>query len=156
MTTIAPAPVRKSLTVKASPDRAFQVFAGGMGDWWLKSHSLTRAGQVAVTIEPRVGGRWYETGADGQTCDWGRVLVWEPPSRLVLIWALNADWTTDPLIETEVEVTFTPEGTGTRVTLEHRKLENYGLRANETAAVLGSPNGWGGLLQAFATRVEGA
>lgn len=154
MTTITPAPIRKSLTVMASPERAFDAFARNMGGWWLKSHSLTKAGQVAVTIEPHPGGRWYETGADGQTCDWGRVLVWEPPSRLVLIWALNADWTTDPLVETEVEVTFTAEGSGTRVTLEHRKLEAYGARAVETAAVLGSPNGWGGLLASYAALAE--
>lgn len=148
--TIIPAPVRKSLHVKASPARAFQVFTAGMGGWWLKTHSLTRAGQTAVTIEPHAGGRWFETGADGQECAWGHVRVWAPPDRLVLVWALNADWTTDPPVDTEVEVTFVAEGDGTRVTLEHRKLESYGPRAAETATVLDSPNGWGGLLAAFA------
>ncbi len=151
--TIRPAPVRKSLFVNAAPARAFSVFTAGMGGWWLKTHSLTQAGQTAVTVEPFAGGRWFETGADGQECDWGRVLVWEPPARLVLVWALNADWGTDPKVETEIEVTFTPEGEGTRVMLEHRNLEAYGARAAETAGILDSDNGWGGLLAAFVQAV---
>jgi hypothetical protein len=56
-------------------------------------------------IEPRVGGRWYEGGDDGSTCDWGRVLSWEPHARL----------------QTEDEVRFIAEGMdGTGVELEHR------------------------------------
>jgi uncharacterized protein YndB with AHSA1/START domain len=151
--TIRPAPIRKSLFVNASPDRAFAEFTAGMGNWWLRSHSLTRAGQVSVTIEPVVGGRWFETGADGQECDWGAVRVWDPPGRVVLLWALNADWATDPPADTEVEVTFRAEGSGTRVDLEHRNLGSYGDRAEQTAAILDSDNGWGGLLAAFSRAV---
>jgi uncharacterized protein YndB with AHSA1/START domain len=147
--TIRPAPVRKSIFVNAAPDRAFAVFTAGMGGWWLRTHSLTRAGQVSVTIEPAAGGRWFETGADGQECDWGKVRVWDPPGRVVLLWALNADWATEPPVDTEVEVTFRAEGSGTRVELEHRNLGSYGDRAAATAAILDSENGWGGLLAAF-------
>jgi len=147
---IRPAPVRKSLFVRCRPARAFEVFTAGMGGWWLKTHSLTKSGQAGVTIEPRAGGRWYETGRDGETCDWGRVEAWEPPHRVLLIWTLNADFTTDPPVPTEVEVTFAAEGEGTRVTLEHRGLEAHGARGEETRGVLDSGNGWGGLLAAFA------
>lgn len=49
-------PVRKSVTVKARPERAFDIFFARMGEWWIKSHSLTDSGQVSVTVEPRVGG----------------------------------------------------------------------------------------------------
>jgi uncharacterized protein YndB with AHSA1/START domain len=152
MTTIAPAPVVKTVTLPIAPDRAFRLFTDGMGTWWLPSHSVSKAGQDRVVIEPMTGGSWYEIGKDGDRCDWGRVLVWEPPGRLVLDWQLSADFAFDPALHTEVEVTFTPEGSGTRVRLEHRMLENYGKGAGRMAQVFDSPNGWGGLLAAFAAR----
>jgi hypothetical protein len=34
---IAPAPIRRSLRVRASPEKAFDTLVGGMGGWWLKS-----------------------------------------------------------------------------------------------------------------------
>jgi uncharacterized protein YndB with AHSA1/START domain len=77
------------------------------------------------------------------------VLVWDPPSRLVLAWQLTPDWTYDPNLITEVEVTFTPEGDGTRVDLEHRHLERMGGRAEAARAVIDAPGGWGLLLQLF-------
>lgn len=149
-TTITPAPVVKTVTVPCTPDRAFRLFTEGMGRWWLPSHSLAKSGQDKVVMEPRSGGAWYEIGKTGERCDWGRVALWEPPGRLVLVWQLSAGFTFDPDLYTEVEVTFTPEGSGTAVRLEHRKLENYGPAAAEVAQVLGSEGGWSALLAAFA------
>jgi uncharacterized protein YndB with AHSA1/START domain len=60
-----------------------------------------------------VGGRLYEVTAAGEQ-DWGSVLAWEPPKRLLL------DWQIGEACGTEVEVTFEPEGPGARVVLEHR------------------------------------
>ena len=42
-----------------------------------------------VVIDPRVGGRCYQVGVDDAQCDWGRVLVWDPPHRLVVAWHLD-------------------------------------------------------------------
>jgi uncharacterized protein YndB with AHSA1/START domain len=63
-----------------------------------------------VSLEPWVGGRWFERGKDGSECDWGKVLVWDAPSRLVITWQVNADFQPSPDIETEIEVTFVPDG----------------------------------------------
>ncbi len=150
-TAIVPAPVRKTVRVKAPPARAFQVFASRMGDWWPKSHSVGASPQADVIIEPRAGGRWYERGADGSECQWGRVLAWEPPSRLLLAWQLDADWTFDPELVTEVELRFIAEGAGmARVELEHRLLERMGARAEEVRASVDSPRGWSGILEGYA------
>ncbi|MGN7736068.1 SRPBCC family protein [Rhizobiales bacterium] len=151
---IEPAPVRKSVTVSAPPERAFEIFVARMGDWWLTTHSLTASGQRAVIVEPAAGGRWYEVGTSGEEEDWGRVLAYEPPKRILFAWQLNAEWTFDADFETEVEVTFepTPEG-GTTVLLEHRDLANYGAKAEVARASLDSDGGWAGLLAAFAAKV---
>ena len=86
-------------------------------------------------IEPHVGGRWYERGDDGSTCQWGSVLAWEPHSRLVLSWDISADWQYEPAMKTEIELRFIAEDSDrTRVELEHRHLDRYGVRRDEMRA----------------------
>jgi uncharacterized protein YndB with AHSA1/START domain len=148
--------LRKVVSVKAPPEIAWRVFTEKMGTWWpLATHKIGKAKAVDAVIEPRVGGRWYERGDDGSTCDWGRVLAWEPPSRLVLSWEISADFQYDPNLKTEVEVRFITEGKdGTRVELEHRYLDRYGARRDQVRRIFDSDAGWKGLLEAFAARAS--
>jgi uncharacterized protein YndB with AHSA1/START domain len=109
------------------------------------------APQQDVIVEPREGGRWYERGEDGSECQWGHVIEWDPPRRLLLAWQIGADWRFDPALVTELEIRFTPEGpNATRIDLEHRNLDRFGEKAAETRASLDSAGGWTGLLKAFA------
>jgi uncharacterized protein YndB with AHSA1/START domain len=144
--------VRKAVSVHAPPEVAWRVFTEKMGTWWpLGSYKIGQAKAADAVIEPRVGGRWYERGEDGSTCDWGRVVTWEPPSRLVLTWDISADWQFDPTLNTELEVRFLADGRGgTRVELEHRHLDRYGARRDEMRAIFESGGDWGRLLEAFA------
>ena len=144
--------VRKALVVEAPQDVSWQVFTEKMGLWWpLAMYKIGKVNAVDAVIEPRVGGRWYERGEDGSTCDWGRVLAWEPPSRLVLSWDITADWQYDPTLQTEIEVLFIAEGRArTRVELQHRKLDRYGARRDEMRTIFDKTGDWGQLLAAFA------
>jgi uncharacterized protein YndB with AHSA1/START domain len=150
--------VRQSIVVEAPRDRAFAVFTEGMSSWWpMESYSIAPGPMAAAVVEPREGGRWFERSEDGSETEWGRVLVWDPPSRVVLVWQLSADWSYDPSLHTEIEVRFTAEDDGrTRVDLEHRKLEAYAEAAEQMRTVLGSDDGWGGLLRRFAAVVTAA
>jgi len=150
---ITPAPVRKTITVKASPARAFDVFTTRMIRWWRPDHHIGKSPMQDVVLEPRVGGRWYEVGDDGTVCEWGKVLEWEPPRRFVLAWQLNHEWQYDADFVTELEVRFAAEGDATRVDLEHRNLERYGDRVAEVRRSLDAPGGWTGALEAFAAAV---
>ena len=143
---------QKTFTVEASSERAFRVFTERHGEWWpLATHHIGKAPARTAIIEPSEGGRWYEQGEDGSECDWGRVLVWDPPSRLVLAWQLTAEWRYDPEFLTEVEVRFVSEGARrTRVEFEHRKLEAYGAMAEKMQAGVGSAGGWPSILDSFA------
>lgn len=144
------APVRIAIEVAAEPALAFDVFTAGMGRWWLRSHRLGAAAIRDVVIEPRAGGRWYEIGEDGREWSWGGVLAWDPPSRVVLDWQLDADWRFDPDHHTTVEVHFTALGAGrTRVDVEHRDLERYGDRAVALRQAIDSAGGWPGLLDSY-------
>ena len=88
--------------VAVSPARAFSVWTERCGTWWPRSHTVS-GDPAAITFEPRAGGRIFERADDDQEHDWGRVLDWEPPSRLRYRWHLFFD----PSEATEVEVTFT-------------------------------------------------
>lgn len=153
---ISPAPIRKSLRVRAGRQKAFDTFADAMGSWWLKTHSLVESGQKDVIIEPRAGGRWYEIGNDGSEKQWGRVLAWEAPERLLLAWQLNAEWTYDPDFETTVEVRFTEDGDQTVVEFEHRGLEAFGDKAEAVRGDYdtGMDGGWQQLLENYRTVAE--
>ena len=147
---IQPAPVRKSIVVSAPPERAFEVFTSGIGRWWPKTHKIGKSDLDRPVIEPCAGGRWYELDVDGSECEIGKVAAWDPPSRLLLIWQLTPEFTFDPDLITEVEVTFTPEGEGTRVDLEHRHIERMGEKADALRESVSGPGGWPALLQLFA------
>jgi uncharacterized protein YndB with AHSA1/START domain len=118
-------PIVHTVLVKAPPARAFDLFTQSMGCWW--GGGIGKAPFSDVVIEPCEGGRWFERDADGVETQWGKVLAWEPPERLLLGWQINSQWRFDPDFLTEIELTFAPaEGGGARVTLEHRQLERYG------------------------------
>jgi uncharacterized protein YndB with AHSA1/START domain len=149
--------VRRDVTVQGAPEHAFAVFTESLSAWWpLATHTIGEQSAVAAIIEPRAGGRWFERAADGTECDWGRVLVYEPPRRLVLSWEITPDWRYDTAIETTVEVTFTADGDRTHVALEHRGLETYGDDAEQMRGIFESEGGWGGLLARFAAAADGA
>jgi hypothetical protein len=149
--TIAFAPVRKTIQVKTGQDHAFKVFT--RSGWWPKSHSIlaSKSPQKEVIMEPRAGGRWFERGEDGSECDWGKVIAWEPPVRLLLAWSLISQFQYDPNLVTEVEVKFIRESAGaTRVELEHRYFERAGDGAEGLRAAVDAPDGWTGLMERFA------
>ena len=156
-TIIRPAPVRKSIVVKADAAHAFEVFTAGIGNWWPRSHSVGASPQTSVVMEPRSGGRWYEIGQDGSQCNWGKVLAWEPPSRLLLAWQISGDWKYDPDLVTEVEVKFTSLGGGeTRVELEHRNIERFGDKAETMRSAIDSEGGWSAIVKLYAEAAERA
>lgn len=145
-------PIRKQIVVGAPQATSFEVFTSGMGGWWNRDYSIGGEPIESVVVEPNAGGRWFERGEDGAECDWGRVLVWEPPHRLVLTWQITADWTYEADVMTEIEVRFTPDGpSSTRVDLEHRGLEALGEQAEIVRGIFDAPGGWAGLLDRFAS-----
>ena len=151
------APVCKTVTVRATPEHAFRVFTDGIDRWWPRDHHIGTSPMRRVVIEPSTGGRCYTLQEDGTDCDWGTVLQWESPHRVVIAWRITSDWKfeTDLQKSSEVEVRFIPVAEGaTRVELEHRYLERHGAGANGMRSAVDSPNGWSGTLQRFVTEAE--
>ena len=149
--------VRSSIVVDAPIERAFSVFTDDIGTWWPPDRHILQAELAKMVFEPRVGGHVYDVGVDGSECRWSRVLVYEPPNRIVISWDINLQWQleSDPDRTSEVEVRFAPDGPNrTRVELEHRHLDRHGDGWEGKRDAVGSPDGWQAGLQQFADRLR--
>jgi uncharacterized protein YndB with AHSA1/START domain len=145
-------PIRESVRVPVDVERAFGLFVERLNEWWPAEY--TWAGEVLekIVIEEGVGGRCYEQGPHGFECDWGRVLAWEAPRRLLFTWQIAPDRVPqpDPEQASEVEVRFAEAEEGeTEVTLVHRNFERHGEGAAEYRAALGSEQGWAYILSPY-------
>lgn len=152
------ATVKRTLRVNVPMDRAFRVLTERMGTWWPASHHIGKTPFVEIVVEPRVGGRWFERGAEGVECDWGHVLVWEPPKRLVLSWQLQPDWKYNPDLSRASEVSFEFMEEGPEATVlefEHRHLERHGEGWEKLRAEVDSSGGWTGVLAEFEYSLTG-
>jgi uncharacterized protein YndB with AHSA1/START domain len=153
----AMAPVVKTVTVKASVDKAFRVFTTGMDSWWPRTHHIGKAPMKRTIIEERVGGRCYSEQTDDTECDWGEVLAWEPPSRFVMAWKITPQWGYEPDLTkaSEVEVRFAELAPGlTQVILEHKYFERMGEGALAMRTMVDGQMGWGELLVMFGSSAE--
>jgi uncharacterized protein YndB with AHSA1/START domain len=152
-------PVRRTISVSATVQRAFRVFTEEFDSWWPRSHHIGKSPMKKAIVEWNAGGRCYTEHEDGTESDWGRVLVWDPPHRIVLAWQITPEWGYQPDLaqSSEVEIRFSPAaGGGTRVDLEHRRFDRHGSGAQAMRTAVDSPNGWTSVLQFFAERVEQA
>jgi uncharacterized protein YndB with AHSA1/START domain len=147
------ATVRTHIVVDAPIEHAFAVFTGRFGDFKPPEHNILGTELAETVFEPRAGGHIYDRAVDGRECRWARVLVYEPPVRVVFSWDLGPSWQVeaDPAKTSEVEVRFiaeTPERT--RVELEHRHIDRHGDDWRAVADGVGSDAGWPLYLRRFA------
>ena len=145
MTQAAAAVVRREIVVEAPIERAFTVFTERFGDFKPPEHNLLGVAIAETVFEPKAGGHIYDRGVDGSECRWARILVFEPPDRVVFSWDISPQWQieTDPDNASEVEVTFVAETAHrTRVELEHRHLDRHGPGWPALSDGVASDAGW--------------
>lgn len=144
------AAIRKSVTVNCPAEDAFRVFTEEIGSWWPfeKVHSVAGADVDTVIVEGREGGRFYELTKGGVEHLWGTVLVWDPPQRFVSTWHPGRGQETAQ----RLELTFTPDGNGTRVDLVHTGWERLGEGMADAMASYGS--GWGAVLGRYVEKAN--
>jgi uncharacterized protein YndB with AHSA1/START domain len=146
--------VRTEIVVDASAERAFRLFTEQFDRIKPREHNMLGVDIAESVFEPRAGGRVYDRGVDGSECQWGRVLAYEPPDRVVFSWDINPMWhiETDLDKTSEVEVRFTAVGpTQTRVELEHRNLDRHGDGWEGMREGVGGDQGWPLYLERYAS-----
>jgi uncharacterized protein YndB with AHSA1/START domain len=148
--------VRMSIVVEAPIERAFRVFTKDFGSFKPREHNMLAVEIAETVFEPRVGGHLYDRGVDGSECRWARVLVYEPPGRVVFSWDISPRWQveTDLSKTSEVEVRFISESPErTRLELEHRNIDRHGTGWEAVREGVGGDGGWPLYLQRFAKRL---
>lgn len=148
--------VRRAVTVPLARERAFALFAD-LQAWWPPEFSWSGAALDRLGMEPHEGGMCFELGPHGFRCDWGRVVAWEPPGRLVFLWQIAPTRAPepDPARASEVEVAFRAEDDPfTWVDVEHRHFARHGEGADAYRAGMASPQGWSYMLERYLTAAE--
>ncbi len=121
--------VKLHVVVEAPQERAFRVFTEQFDRIKPREHNMLKVPIAETVFERHVGGHVYDRGVDGSECRWGRVLVYEPPNRVVFSWDISVQWQVETNHErsSEVEIRFIAETPDrTRVELEHRHLDRHG------------------------------
>jgi len=149
--------VRRHIVVNATITEAFKGFTERFGDFKPREHNLLKAPIAETVFEARVGGNIYDRAIDGSECRWARILVFEPPDRVVFSWDISPRWQIEPNPEltSEVEVRFfaeTPQRT--RVELEHRNLDRHGFGWESVRDGVDNEAGWTLYLQRYAALFE--
>jgi uncharacterized protein YndB with AHSA1/START domain len=137
--------ITAELVVNAPVERAFAVFTERFGDIKPPEHNLLSAPIAETVLEPWVGGNIIDKAVDGSECRWARILVFEPPTRLVFSWDISPRWQieTDPDLTSEVEVRFVADGAErTLVELEHRNLDRHGTGWEALGEGIEGDEGW--------------
>jgi uncharacterized protein YndB with AHSA1/START domain len=149
-------PIEGKITVNVPVEQAFAVFTESFTAWWPHQYHIGQSEVAEVILESHEGGRWYERGVDGTECDWGRVLAWEPPSRVLFTWQINGNWQfdPDPAHASEIEVRFHADSPAqTTVVVEHRYFERL-IGGEGVHGAIRSGGGWPALLDSFAHMVK--
>ena len=136
-------PLRLSFDLECSPEHAFATWTAKIDRWWPADHTTSGQADAEVVLEPGVGGRIYERTADGTEHDWGEVTVWDPPRQLGYQWHLRRNRAD----ATDVVIRFAPQGSQTRVDIEHTGWERLGVDGPDWRNR--NRNGWETLLPHF-------
>jgi uncharacterized protein YndB with AHSA1/START domain len=147
--------VRAQIVVHVPIEHAFAVFTES-SSWKPPEQNLLAVDIAESLFEAREGGYIYDRGVDGSECRWARVLVYEPPERVVFAWLITPQWqvASDVSRASEVEVQFMAEAPErTRVEIEHRHLERHGEGWEGLRDAVGAPGGWPLYLQRLAEQL---
>lgn len=139
--------------VELEPAAAFDKFRRDLFWWWPREYSWSGAVLEDMVLEGRKGGFCWEKGPFGFRCDWGRVLRWVPPDRIVIAWHISPSRVPepDPAKASEVELRFVPlDGKRTRLELEHRNFAAHGEGHDAYRNAMAAEKGWPHILRSFA------
>lgn len=135
------APLVKTIEVPCSQAEAFTVFVEEMEAWWplAQFSASVKFGDTSkgLQVEPKVGGKIVEIGADGAQHLWGTIKRYEPHAYLSMDFHIGLPAETASLVEVSFAAVAAER---TRVVLTQSEWERFGRYA--TNMLNGYPKGW--------------
>lgn len=158
MNRIKESSVSCEISVNVSVNEAFLTFTEKFQSWWPQDYTLSKTSLDRIGIEPRLGGFCFEIGPFGFRCDWGRVIVWDPPNELGFTWQINKSSVLEPNpdLASEVSISFKELGpTRTLIELKHYHFERHGETASAYRDEMASEYGWPYILKQYQAALNG-
>lgn len=134
-------PITAETVVPVSPTQAFVGFTAQMGEWWDPMLTPDPPTFTSIEIDPEGD---VATVHGPERYVWGRVTAWDPLGHYAQDFWLGHEQA-EP---THLDVRFTDEGSGTRVTLTHSGW------TDASAEVRARYSHWDALLARFAAHVS--
>lgn len=146
--------ISKRLTIPVSVEKAFRYFVYDLNAWWPKEYTWSQEGLQSIRIDPRENGLCTEIGPHNFRCDWGRVVLFEPNSKIIFTWQISPTRVPEPNPEkaSEVSVSFTAHGQSeTIIHFEHSHFDKHGKGFEDYVQAMNSETGWDYILNLYAT-----
>lgn len=105
--------IEREIRIDADPATVFEFFTN--------PEMMVRWKGRAATLDPRPGGV-YRVEMNEQAVALGEYVEIEPPNRVVFTWGWESEYASTPPGSSTVEITLTPDGSGTLVRLVHSGL----------------------------------
>ena len=144
--------ITKRLTIKVSPEKAYQNFLSDLKSWWPREYTWSQDKLADIKIEEKQDGLCTEVGPYGFRCDWGRVTELIEGQRIGLKWQIgfSREPIPDPEKASDILLVFKPTNkTSTIIEFEHRNFENHGKQAVDYRKMMNGPQGWNYILNRF-------
>ncbi|QMU59554.1 MAG: hypothetical protein GKR98_16020 [Boseongicola sp.] len=75
-------PFVMDVQLRCPVEHAFEAFTGMIDLWWPRSHR--KFADSVLRLEPKLGGRFLEETANGESMTFGEVLRCDPPNEICL------------------------------------------------------------------------
>ena len=129
--------IEQEVLVRASRDQVFDALTRDIGKWW--AFRIADKGSE-LTLEPRVGGRFFEDLGNGEGALWGTVMYIRRPEKIRLNGPLGIS---APVVSNYIYELVEADG-GTLLKLSHRIFGDVDAKVEESHRT-----GWGKLLNRY-------
>jgi uncharacterized protein YndB with AHSA1/START domain len=119
--------IEHHVRVALAPAEAFDLFTRQIARWWpFRGHSAFDDEAIDLQFEGRVGGAVTEIARDGNTCCWGTITAWSPPTGFAMQWRPGLAESEATLLRVRFAAL---DGGGTEVSVHHSGWEARGADA---------------------------